>query len=140
MNNFSLYSPEIRFSDIDAMGHVNNAVYLSYFEQARIHFFGQFLQKDWNWNEAGILVARNEIQYLKPVVMGDRISVRTGCTHVGTKSFTLDYRVVRAGENTDELCTTGSSVLVCFDSRLGITTPIPEIWRAPLMTLLISTQ
>ena len=47
------YYPEIRFADIDAMGHVNNAVYFSYFEQARIHFFRQWIGLEWNWNEHG---------------------------------------------------------------------------------------
>ena len=58
---------QIRFADIDVMGHVNNAVYLSYFEMARVHYFKQILGEEWDWNSDGILLARNEIDYLSPI-------------------------------------------------------------------------
>jgi acyl-CoA thioester hydrolase len=125
------YSPEIRFADIDAMGHVNNAVYLSYFEQARIHFFSQILDTKWDWKRQGILVAKNEINYKLPVVLKDRIEIHVTCSHIGTKSFTLTYEL-RRGE---ELCTTGSSVLVCFDHNSQRPAVIPQEWREKLFLL-----
>ncbi|MDA0882981.1 MAG: thioesterase family protein, partial [Bacteroidetes bacterium] len=51
----SKYEIEVRFRDIDAMGHVNNAVYLSYFEQARIGFFNAIVDDKWDWNKLGVL-------------------------------------------------------------------------------------
>ena len=41
----------VRFADCDMMGHVNNAVYLSYFEEARMHYFAQMVDENWNWKK-----------------------------------------------------------------------------------------
>ena len=116
---------EIRFADIDAMGHVNNAVYFSYFEQARMAYFKERVARSWDWNEDGVIVARNEIDYVFPVFLNDRMVIRLWVEHVGTKSFTVCYRVV-VGER---LCATGKSVLVCFNHKNKATQVLPEAWR-----------
>ena len=116
---------EIRFADIDAMGHVNNAVYFSYFEQARMAYFKERVARIWDWNEDGVIVARNEIDYVFPVFLNDRMVIRLWVEHVGSKSFTVCYRVV-VGER---LCATGKSVLVCFNHKNKVTQVLPEAWR-----------
>jgi acyl-CoA thioester hydrolase len=116
---------EIRFADIDAMGHVNNAVYFSYFEQARMAYFKERVARIWDWNEDGVIVARNEIDYIYPVFLNDRMNIRLWVEHVGSKSFTVCYRVV-VGER---LCATGKSVLVCFNHKNKATQVLPEAWR-----------
>ncbi len=116
---------EIRFADIDAMGHVNNAVYFSYFEQARMAYFKERVARIWDWNEDGVIVARNEIDYNYPVFLNDRMIIRLWVEHVGSKSFTVCYRVV-VGER---LCATGKSVLVCFNHKNKATQMLPEAWR-----------
>ena len=116
---------EIRFADIDAMGHVNNAVYFSYFEQARMAYFKERVARIWDWNEDGVIVARNEIDYVFPVFLNDRMVIRLWVEHVGSKSFTVCYRVV-VGER---LCATGKSVLVCFNHKNKATQLLPEAWR-----------
>lgn len=116
---------EIRFADIDAMGHVNNAVYFSYFEQARMAYFKERVARIWDWNEDGVIVARNEIDYVFPVFLNDRMIIRLWVEHVGSKSFTVCYRVV-VGER---LCATGKSVLVCFNHKNKATQLLPEAWR-----------
>jgi acyl-CoA thioester hydrolase len=58
---------QIRFSDCDMMGHVNNAVYLNYFELTRIYYFRELLGKDWDWRKNGIILRKNEIEYFVPV-------------------------------------------------------------------------
>ena len=116
---------EIRFADIDAMGHVNNAVYFSYFEQARMAYFKERVARIWDWNEDGVIVARNEIDYVFPVFLNDRMVIRLWVEHDGSKSFTVCYRVV-VGER---LCATGKSVLVCFNHKNKATQVLPEAWR-----------
>ena len=116
---------EIRFADIDAMGHVNNAVYFSYFEQARMAYFKERVARIWDWNEDGVIVARNEIDYIYPVFLNDRMNIRLWVEHIGSKSFTVCYRVV-VGER---LCATGKSVLVCFNHKNKATQVLPEAWR-----------
>lgn len=135
MKPLTPYRPEIRFADIDAMGHVNNAVYLTYMEQARIHLFGQFSEKGWDWRDAGLIVARNEIEYLRPILLGDRIAITVGCSHVGGKSFHLTYHFVREGTAGREEVSRGKSVMVCFNHSTGATEEIPDAWRSALDAL-----
>lgn len=123
------YVPEIRFSDIDAMGHVNNAVYLSYFEQARMAFFRELLNMKWDWNKQGILLARNEVDYKLPILLNDDVRVETRCTHMGTKSLTFSYNIFKRVGEDEILTSSGASVLVCFDSSAMKTIPVPEVWR-----------
>ncbi len=121
------YIPEVRFSDIDAMGHVNNATYLSYFEQARINFFDAILERGWDWETEGLLVARNEIDYLVPVVLNDQISIVTWCDTTGRTSFAMHYEIRRGGDGT--IMTRGKAILVCFDHESNEKRLIPEIWK-----------
>jgi acyl-CoA thioester hydrolase len=119
---------KVRFSDCDMMQHVNNAVYLNYFEEARIHYFREILGTNWDWNKEGILLRKNELEYLKPVFLHEPVEIFCFLKHIGEKSFTMAYEV-RVGQ---ELRTTGTSVLVCFDSTAMRSIPIPEKMRAGL--------
>lgn len=125
---------EIRFADIDVMGHVNNAVYLSYFEQARMDFFAKLVGKSWDWERDGILLARNEVDYHQPVLLADRLTIQTKVEKIGTTSMTLSYEGYRQAEGADEqhLCVKGRSVLVCFDYQARTKKNVPEQWRSRL--------
>lgn len=123
------YKVEVRFSDIDVMGHVNNAVYLSYFEQSRVAYFHALLGGSWDWNSHGVILARNEVDYLRPVLLHDEVWIETYCCHMGTKSLQMAYKMtVRKGEE-ETPCCTGKSVLVCYDHTTRSTTEVPEDWK-----------
>ncbi|WP_306643752.1 acyl-CoA thioesterase [Sanyastnella coralliicola] len=128
------YQVEIRFADIDVMGHVNNAVYLSYFEQARISFFNELVGKDWDWYELGILLARNEIDYKQPVLMSDHVIIRTRCEHVGNTSLVFAYDIYRTpkGQTEATIAAQGKSVLVCFDYKKQQKIEVPAEWKERL--------
>jgi acyl-CoA thioester hydrolase len=102
---------QVRFRDCDVMGHVNNAVYLSYFEQARMHYFQQMVGEEWDWKKNGIILVKNEVTYLKPILLSDIPKIHVYLKEIGNKSFTLSYKVMV--EN--NLVSTGLSKLVCFD-------------------------
>lgn len=102
---------QVRFRDCDVMGHVNNAVYLSYFEQARMHYFQQMVGEEWDWKKNGIILVKNEVTYLKPILLADIPKIHVYLNEIGNKSFTLSYRVMVK----DNLVSTGLSKLVCFD-------------------------
>lgn len=119
---------KVRFSDCDMMQHVNNAVYLNYFEETRIHYFRELLGTNWDYNREGILLRKNELEYLKPVFLHDPVEIACFLKHVGEKSFTMAYEVRVNGE----LRTTGTSVLVCFDSSVMRSIPIPARMREGL--------
>ena len=95
--NLSLYkyktSIAIRFSDMDAFGHVNNAIYLTYFEIARSNYWKDVTQ--WNWGETGIILGRSEINYLKPITIRDEIVCYVRTTRIGNSSFDVTYVLVK---------------------------------------------
>ena len=119
---------EVRFRDCDSFGHVNNAVYLTYLEQARFAYWqrlsGQF------GTVRNIILARVECEYRKPAVAGDRLVVRLRVTTIGNSSFTLEYEIVNA--KTRELVAQARSVQVTYDYVAGRSVPIPDDMRARL--------
>jgi acyl-CoA thioester hydrolase len=125
------YRLQVRFSDCDMMQHVNNAVYLNYFEEARIHYFRHLVGVDWDWKKNGILLRKNELEYLKPVFLHDPVEIEVFIKHLGEKSFTLAYEVRVLGE----LRSIGTSVLVCYDSTIKCSIPIPARMREGLNRL-----
>lgn len=119
---------QVRFSDLDVMGHVNNSVYLSYFEMARVLYFTPLMGQNWDWQKNGVLLKKNEIEYHLPVLLHDQPEVIISVISIGTKSFTLGYEL----KVNDVVYTTGSSVLVCFDSLNHTTIEVPEQMRIVL--------
>lgn len=103
----------VRFSDLDILGHVNNNIYLSYFEIARVHYFGKLLGQDWNWNRYTFVLAKNEVEYIKPVLLHHQPVVYLYCEKVGTKSFELSYELLVRGE----IFAKGRSVAVSYDAK-----------------------
>ncbi|MNU98945.1 Long-chain acyl-CoA thioesterase FadM [compost metagenome] len=130
------YKLQVRFSDCDMMQHVNNAVYLNYFEEARIHYFRQMLGTDWDWRKTGVILRKNELEYLKPVFLHEPIEIFVYLKHVGEKSFTLSYEV----KVLKEVRTTGTSVLVCYDSISQSSIQIPARMRDALNKLSLKLE
>lgn len=114
----------IRFSDIDAVGHVNNAIYLTYFEVARFNYWRDVI--DWNFSENGIIVGRAEVNYLKPVMLHDQISCGVRVVRIGNSSFDVMHILVRTNANgIEEICTTGKTVCVSYDYTVNKPVKIP---------------
>ena len=130
---FALAVP-VRFSDLDGMGHVNNARYLSYLEEARVAW------SDWLGREHGAdvmsdgaILARVEIDYRRPLeYLPEPLDVRIGVTQVGTSSFTLGYTIDQGGVRAAE----ATSVVVSYDYEAAGSRPIPAPARAVLRALL----
>ncbi|MGY6562841.1 MAG: acyl-CoA thioesterase [Luteibaculaceae bacterium] len=129
------YTIEVRYADIDTMNHVNNAVYFSYFEVARIKFFKDVVGSNWNWKKHGIILVRNEIDYIKPVFLTDKIRIGVGTESIGGKSFTLLYLVQKEVNGEWINAAQGKSVSVCFDHELKTTIEVPETWREILTSI-----
>ncbi|MEN9969755.1 MAG: hypothetical protein RIR94_1962 [Bacteroidota bacterium] len=122
---------QVRLTDIDILGHVNNSIYLTYFEMTRIHYFSQLVGPDWDWMENGVVLVQNEVNYHLPVFLYDRPEIQMYCNKIGNKSFTLTYELYVKGE----LKTTGSSTLVGFNSNKQQSIEIPEKMREALLKL-----
>lgn len=125
--------PEIRFVDIDAFGHVNNAHYLTYFEQARVKYFDDIVGWKYDWSKQGIILARAEINFVVPVLFRDEVIIMTRCSRLGNKSFDMEYRLVKTENGNEVLLADGKTVMVAFDYQLNQSIPIPELWKQVLI-------
>jgi acyl-CoA thioester hydrolase len=113
----------VRFRDLDSLGHMNNAVYATFLEQARIAFLSQYEAQAEN-----MILARLEIDFRSPVELGETIEITVTPTRVGTKSFDLEY-VMRAG---DRVVAEAKTVLVAYDYERAQSVEIPEAWKERL--------
>jgi acyl-CoA thioester hydrolase len=109
----------VRFRDCDAMGHVNNAVYSTYLEEARIGVLGDLID---------FILARVEIDFRAELRHGEEVEVRTRCGRVGTKSFDLEHEIHADGR----LVAEAKSVLVGYDYETARSVPLSDELRRKL--------
>lgn len=122
---FSLYI-EVRWRDLDAFNHVNNASYLGYIEEARIRWF-KSLSEDWAGGNAAPVLAAINVNYRKPVGWPEVVRVQLFAERLGNKSLTLGHRIVSATQD-DVLYVDGNAVLVWINSA-GQSVALPETIR-----------
>lgn len=113
----------IRFRDLDTNRHVNNAVYVSYLEQARADYFADVL--DVPLADAEIALARLELNFEAPVSLGEVVTVYTRVPDLGGSSFRMEHAV----ETGDRLAATADSTVVPFDVESESARPLPDAWR-----------
>ena len=109
----------VRFRDCDAMGHVNNAAYSTYLEEARLAVLGGLTD---------VILARVEIDFRSELRSGEEIEIGSRCSHIGTKSFHLEHEIRANGRIAAE----ATSVLVGYDYELGKSVPLSEEVKARL--------
>lgn len=129
MLDFRFYHPiEVRYGDLDPQGHVNNAKYLTYMEQARIAYIRQLgLWKGDTFLDIGIILADAQVTFHAPIQFGQAVRVGLKVSRLGNKSMTMEY--VLEDDGSGHQLATGSSVLVAYDYRTGSSVPVPDSWR-----------
>jgi acyl-CoA thioester hydrolase len=130
MSEFRFHHPiDVRYSDLDPQGHVNNARFLTFFEQARISYLIhlKLFSKDQSFLDVGIIIADAKIIFLAPVYFGQDVRVGVRGSRIGNKSMTMDYRMIDGADGSE--LATGSTTLVAFDYHEHKTIPVPEKWR-----------
>ncbi len=118
-----------RFRDIDALGHVNNAVYFTYMEQARTEYYLKIANAK-RLGEIEFILASAKCDFRSPVAFGETVVVRAWPAHIGDSSFTLRYEM-RVKED-GRLAAEGESVQVAYDYAARKTRPMPEHFRKAL--------
>jgi acyl-CoA thioester hydrolase len=114
----------VRFRDCDAMGHVNNAVYFTFLEQCRIHWY----QHMGALPGVTTMVVHAECDYRAPLFMQDEIEIRARMTKVGRTSMTMAYDIVRLSDNL--VAAEASTVSVTIDAATHQRIPVPDLARA----------
>src|SRR5690554_2075281 len=128
MATFRFYHPiEVRYEDLDPQGHVNNARYLTYMEQARVAYFRHIgLWKGEGLLDVLVLLAEAQITYRAPILFCNAIRVGVRVARLGNKSLTMEYCIDGDGGIT---YATGSTVIVTGHPATGQTIPVPDHWR-----------
>lgn len=120
---------KVPWRDVDAAGHVNNAVYFSYMETARAEAFLRARGAGRRWQDVDMILARAEADFRSAATFGDTLVVRTWPTRVGASSFALAYEM--RDKATGRLVLEGASVQVMFDYAKQEKKPVPpELRRA----------
>ena len=126
---------DVRFRDVDAFGHVNNAVFLSYVEQARIRYLAEALGRPITLTDVAelpLILAHLAIDYRAPIFFGQQVEVTTRVDWIGRTSFAMAHRLT-AGDD-GHLVADVSSVLVSYDYSAARPMPVPDDWRQRLET------
>ncbi len=117
---------DLRWRDLDAFNHVNNANFMTYVEEARIRWF-ESAGNGWLSNGRIPLLAAVQMNYRLPIPYPARVFVELLTERVGNSSLTLGHRIV--GED-DRLYADGHSVLVWIEMASGRPVPLPDAVRA----------
>ena len=122
-----------RYSDYDAKGHVNNAVYFTFFESARVAALREHFIRTMEPSEAvdpPLIVAEARIKYVSPARIGDPLEIEISVAEIRTKGFSFRYRIVDARDK--RLVAEGETVQVAYDYAAGRSMPIPPAMRVGL--------
>lgn len=115
-------SVQMRFSDIDSFGHVNNLAQQAYFDLGKVELFDRVLCKV---DTTSAMLVSLSTDFMQQIRWNDQIEVVTRVESIGNKSLTLQQEI-RRGE---EICARCRSVMVAFDKRLGEAVRVPDEWR-----------
>ena len=118
---------DIRFRDVDALGHVNNAVYFTYFEIARLAYFAAVQGRRLGVDDFRIVVAEASCRYRSPAFYGERLIVDVATTSLRSRSLELRYRIT--AEDDGRLVAEGRTVLVAYDHHARRTTTLTSALR-----------
>jgi acyl-CoA thioester hydrolase len=121
---------QVRFSDVDVMGHVSNTIYQNYYDSGKINYFGEVVP-DMDFVTLGMVGASIKIDFLKPIFMKTKIMVKTRVVQIGTKSLTMEHCLV--DETTGEILSTCTAVLVCYSIKENTSIAIPENWKRNIL-------
>jgi acyl-CoA thioester hydrolase len=118
---------ETRYADYDTKGHVNNAVYLTYFEVARVR---AWLDVVGGSSDAPFTVAEATVRYVRPAMIGTPLDIEIATSEVRNKAWVWRYRILDVRD--DVLVAEGQTVQVMYDYAAGRSTEIPAAVRAGL--------
>ncbi len=123
---------QLRWADLDALGHVNNAIFITYFEVARGHYMPKACA-GWDWHKHMFLIGNVEAHFKKELLLSainPQVWMRT--SRIGTKSFVLEYAIVSDKNGETILHATGSTTQIMFDMKTRATIDVADWVRAGL--------
>ena len=127
----------VRWKDLDPLGHVNNAVYFTYFEMGRVAYMRALGHVDLGAAQPSesfpFIIAKLSCEFLAPVGLEDELEIALSCTQLGSKSFQFRYRLTRLVDGRE--VARGDSVQVYYDYPTKRSAPLPQEFRARVEAL-----
>jgi acyl-CoA thioester hydrolase len=118
---------DVRFRDLDGLGHVNHAVYLTYFEAARLAYYAALTGRS-TIAQLDLILVEVSATYHAPASFADQLSVGVRISRIGTKSFDMEYLIVRPADR--QRIASGRSVQVMYDYAASRSIPVSDAFRA----------
>lgn len=117
---------QMRFNDFDMLGHLNNAVYIQFFDLGKSAYFQDVLPEAVDWKHINVVVVNINCDYFAPTYISEHVSVLTTVTRMGEKSFSLEQRIVNT--DTGEVKCVARTVMAGIDLTTGKSAPIEPMW------------
>lgn len=121
---------QIRFNDVDMLGHVTNSAYPQYFDLGRMAYINEVFGEQMSWNREGLILVSISINFLNSIKLYDKVQVRTKVVRIGYKSLEMAQDILN--ETTSRIAATSSAVLVGYNGMEEVSIPIPERWRGQI--------
>lgn len=118
---------QIRFNDIDMLGHLNNTMYFSYFDIGKADYFNAIRRTDNHWGHLDIVIVNVNCDFMSRVRYTERIAVRTRVSYIRNKSFEVLQEMVDKDSN--EIKAVCRTVMVGFDPATGKSAPLSHEWK-----------
>lgn len=122
---------QLRFNDIDILGHLNNIVYFALYDLAKARFLQEIQKEDIDFRRVECVIANINCTYIKQIVFGEEIEVKSRCIRLGERSFTLQQCLVEVP--TQEVRSVCETVMVSFDPATGKSAPMRPEFRQALL-------
>ena len=118
---------QIRFNDIDVLGHVNNAVQITYLDYGKIKYFETLKGQVLDWSGSELVMVNINVDFMEPIFISNQIVVKTKVYEIGNKSIKL-VQVIKDYE-TNRVKTVCRSVMCGFDPKTNTSLLISDEWR-----------
>lgn len=123
------FEVQTRYSDMDMLGHANNAVYLTYIELARLEYFKAVSRQ--RWDEVALVLAHASMDFKRPILPYDQPVVHLRTVRIGNSSLTMENVITDTPR--DQLFFTATMVMVAIDLKTGQPVPIPEVEKQKMI-------
>lgn len=134
IRKFRLKTPlQIRFNDIDILGHLNNTVYFSLYDTGKAYYLEAVKGGEINWRKVESVIANIDCAFIKPILFGEEIYVYTRCVEIREKSFRLQQVIVASEKGREaDIRSVAETVMVVFDPETKISMPVSDELRKML--------
>jgi acyl-CoA thioester hydrolase len=122
---------QLRFNDFDALGHVNNSVYFSFYDLGKTTYFNDVIPNMSLNKEVGVVIANIQVNFILPVYPNENVAVQTAVVEIGNKSFKLFQQLIDV--DTNEVKCICQTVMVGFDAKTKATRTISDEWKKAMI-------